>query len=77
SRTMAVFGSLPHVGGVLFEGDDDKISEVFELLQNTLARRKSEEGHTSRNILKIKAQTVYNPEKHSLFARSFTLTDGL
>ncbi|MCL2035680.1 MAG: type VII secretion protein EssC, partial [Oscillospiraceae bacterium] len=41
SRTMAVFGSLPHVGGVLFEGDDDKISEVFELLQNTLARRKS------------------------------------
>jgi S-DNA-T family DNA segregation ATPase FtsK/SpoIIIE len=42
SRTMAVFGSLPHVGGVLFEGDDDKIAEVFELLQKTLARRKSE-----------------------------------
>ncbi len=42
SRTMAVFGSLPHVGGVLFEGDDEKISEVFALLQNTLAQRKSE-----------------------------------
>jgi S-DNA-T family DNA segregation ATPase FtsK/SpoIIIE len=42
SRTMAVFGSLPHVGGVLFEGDDEKIAEVFELLQKTLARRKSE-----------------------------------
>ncbi|MDR1728464.1 MAG: type VII secretion protein EssC [Acidobacteriota bacterium] len=42
SRTMAVFSSLPHVGGVLFEGDDDKIAEVFELLQKTLARRKSE-----------------------------------
>jgi S-DNA-T family DNA segregation ATPase FtsK/SpoIIIE len=42
SRTMAVFGSLPHVGGVLFEGDDDKIAEVFELLQKTLTRRKSE-----------------------------------
>jgi S-DNA-T family DNA segregation ATPase FtsK/SpoIIIE len=42
SRTMAVFGNLPHVGGVLFEGDDDKIAEVFELLQKTLARRKSE-----------------------------------
>jgi len=42
SRTMAVFGSLPHVGGVLFEGDDDKIEEVFELLQKTLALRKSE-----------------------------------
>jgi S-DNA-T family DNA segregation ATPase FtsK/SpoIIIE len=42
SRTMAVFASLPHVGGVLFEGDDEKISEVFEHLQQTLARRKSE-----------------------------------
>jgi len=42
SRTMAVFGSLPHVGGVLFEGDDEKIAEVFELLQKTLARRKSQ-----------------------------------
>ncbi|MDR0355918.1 MAG: type VII secretion protein EssC [Deltaproteobacteria bacterium] len=42
SRTMAVFASLPHVGGVLFEGDDDKIAQVFELLQQTLARRKSE-----------------------------------
>ena len=42
SRTMAVFGSLPHVGGVMFEGDDDKIAEVFELLHSTLARRKSD-----------------------------------
>lgn len=42
SRTMAVFGSLPHVGGVLFEGDDEKIAEVFELLQKTLDYRKSE-----------------------------------
>ncbi len=42
SRTMAVFGSLPHVGGVMFEGDDEKIDEVFSLLQKTLARRKSE-----------------------------------
>jgi S-DNA-T family DNA segregation ATPase FtsK/SpoIIIE len=42
SRTMAVFGSLPQVGGILFEGDDEKIAETFELLQNTLAQRKSE-----------------------------------
>ncbi|MDR0549151.1 MAG: type VII secretion protein EssC [Deltaproteobacteria bacterium] len=42
SRTMAVFSSLPHVGGVMFEGDDDKIAEVFELIRQTLARRKSE-----------------------------------
>lgn len=42
SRTMALFGNLPHVGGVLFEGDDEKIAEVFELLQKSLVRRKSE-----------------------------------
>ncbi|MDR0620669.1 MAG: type VII secretion protein EssC [Deltaproteobacteria bacterium] len=42
SRTMAVFASLPHVGGVLFEGDDDKIQEVFDLLRKTLAKRKSD-----------------------------------
>lgn len=42
SRTMAVFGSLPHVGGVLFEGEDEKIAEVFDLLSKTLAQRKSE-----------------------------------
>ncbi|MDL2217505.1 type VII secretion protein EssC [Christensenellaceae bacterium OttesenSCG-928-M15] len=42
SRTMAVFSGLPHVGGVMFEGDDDKIQDTFDLLQKTLARRKSE-----------------------------------
>jgi S-DNA-T family DNA segregation ATPase FtsK/SpoIIIE len=42
SRTMGVFAGLPHVGGVLFEGDDEKVSEVFELLKKTLAQRKSE-----------------------------------
>lgn len=41
SRTMAVFAGLPHVGGVLFEGDDEKIAEVFGLLLKTLAARKS------------------------------------
>ncbi len=41
SRTMPVFANLPHVGGVMFEGEDDKIEEVFALLKNTLAERKS------------------------------------
>ncbi len=42
SRTMAVFANLPHVGGVLFEGEDEKIAETFALLKGTLSRRKSE-----------------------------------
>lgn len=42
SRTMAVFSALPHVGGVMFEGDDEAISETFEMLLKTLAQRKSE-----------------------------------
>lgn len=41
SRTMAVFSVLPHVGGVFFDGDDEAISETFEMLQKTLAQRKS------------------------------------
>ncbi len=41
SRTMPVFANLPHVGGVMFEGEDEKIEEVFNLLKNTLAERKN------------------------------------
>ncbi len=41
SRTMTVFADMPHVGAVTFEGEDDKIEEVFELLKNTLAERKN------------------------------------
>ena len=40
SRTMAVFGGLPQVGGVVFEGDDDAIAKIFELLAKTLQKRK-------------------------------------
>ncbi|HWS29950.1 MAG TPA: type VII secretion protein EssC [Clostridia bacterium] len=42
SRTMAVFAGLPHVGGVFFEGEDEKIADVFALLKSTLSERKSE-----------------------------------
>lgn len=40
SRTMAVFGQLPQVGSVMFEGDDQKIQETVDLLQETLEQRK-------------------------------------
>ncbi len=41
SRTMTVFGDLPQVGGVMFEGEDEKIEQVFDLLRNTLSERKN------------------------------------
>jgi len=40
SRTMGVFSDLPQVGGVFIDGEDEKIAEVFEFLQESLAQRK-------------------------------------
>lgn len=47
SRTMAVFSAMPHVGAVCFDGDDEKLESIFQLLQDTLEKRKrafSEQG---------------------------------
>ncbi len=41
SRTMTVFADMPHVGAVTFEGEDEKIEEMFELLKGTLSARKN------------------------------------
>jgi len=40
SRTMTVFSSMPHVGSVCFDGDDDKLNDTFEYLSSSLAERK-------------------------------------
>lgn len=40
SRTMGVFQNLPHVGAVLLEGEDEKLSETFTLLRDALQHRK-------------------------------------
>lgn len=40
SRTMTVFGSMPHIGSVCFDGDDDKLNDTFEYLSSELAERK-------------------------------------
>lgn len=40
SRTLGIFDTLPHVGGVVFEGDDEKIEKLISMLQKTLASRK-------------------------------------
>ncbi|MCR4850638.1 MAG: type VII secretion protein EssC [Lachnospiraceae bacterium] len=40
SRTMTVFASMPHIGGVCFDGDDDKLNDTFEFFSSELASRK-------------------------------------
>jgi S-DNA-T family DNA segregation ATPase FtsK/SpoIIIE len=39
-RNLSYLNGLPHTGGVVFEGDDSKISGLVELLQNTINERK-------------------------------------
>ena len=40
SRTMTVFSSMPHIGSVCFDGDDDKLNDTFEFFLTELAERK-------------------------------------
>ena len=40
SRTMTVFASMPHIGSVCFDGDDDKLNDTFEFFTTELAERK-------------------------------------
>ena len=47
SRTMGVFGLLPHVGGVVYDNETDKADKLIAMLLNELNRRKvvfSEKG---------------------------------
>ena len=37
---MAVFSSMPHIGGVCFDGEDEKLNDTFEFFVNELAERK-------------------------------------
>ena len=40
SRTMAVFSSVPHVGSICFDGEDDKLNDTFGFFTSELAERK-------------------------------------
>ena len=40
SRTMAVFASMPHIGGVCFDGEDEKLNDTFEFFTTELSERK-------------------------------------
>jgi S-DNA-T family DNA segregation ATPase FtsK/SpoIIIE len=39
TRTLGVFDLLPHVGGVVYRGEDDKISKLMKLLAREIERR--------------------------------------
>ena len=40
SKMMSAFESAPHVGGVMYENDDDKISKFFNMINGVLEERK-------------------------------------
>ncbi|MCR4903471.1 MAG: type VII secretion protein EssC [Butyrivibrio sp.] len=40
SRTMPIFSSMPHIGGVCFDGDDEKLNDTFEFFSSELVERK-------------------------------------
>ncbi len=40
SRTMAVFSSMPHIGSVCFDGEDDKMNDTFGFFSSELSERK-------------------------------------
>ena len=39
SRTLGVFAGLPHCGGVVYDGDDDKVEKLMTMLSRELTRR--------------------------------------
>lgn len=40
SKSLGAFEGLPHVGGVIYESDDEKVSKFFTLIENILEERK-------------------------------------
>ncbi len=40
SRTMAVFSSMPHIGSICFDGEDEKLNDTFEFFMTELSERK-------------------------------------
>ena len=40
SKMMSAFEDAPHVGGIMYEGDDDKIAKFFNMIKQMLEERK-------------------------------------
>ncbi len=41
SRTLGIFGTLPHVGGVIYDNETDKADKLIAMLLNELSHRKT------------------------------------
>lgn len=54
SRMLGVFEGLPHVGGVVFEGEGDKTEKLFFLLSEIIRQRKNIlKGGTYREYIRL------------------------
>lgn len=60
SRTMGVFGGLPHVGGVVYDDDTDKADKLITLLIKELDRRKT--VFSEKGIGTIKEYARFNDD---------------
>ena len=60
SKMMAGFEKAPHVGGVMYEGDDEKIAKFMNMLRNILAERKKL-FHGGNYAQYVKAHGVTTP----------------
>ncbi len=60
SRTMSVFAAMPHIGGVCFDGEDDKLSDTFEFFTTELAERKKK--FASMGIGSFKEYVQFNSD---------------
>ncbi len=60
SRTMSVFVAMPHVGGVCFDGEDEKLSDTFEFFTAELAERKKK--FASMGIGSFKEYVQFNKD---------------
>ncbi len=64
SRTMSVFNSMPHVGSVCFDGDDDKLDDTFEFFTTALSERKQK--FASMGIGSFKEYVQHNQDTPAL-----------
>ena len=59
SRMLGIFEGLPHVGGVVYEGESDKTEKLFFLLSEIIRQRKNIlKGGTYREYVRLHPDTM-------------------
>lgn len=56
SKILGVFAEAPHMGGVMYENDLDKIDKFFHMLKQMLQDRKNILKETINNIYRLTEQ---------------------